>query len=129
MPVEKFTAREAVRRSVQKDATGMGRKQVAQQTEIARGWERQVGRVIDEPGRLISLRHAEWKHTEWRGIGYVMAEERMETYAPQDDPKVARWGRERLQRNAEQERATAPPAVGAVTGGAAQGPELAEAGQ
>ncbi|MCK7628152.1 hypothetical protein MUU72_34560 [Streptomyces sp. RS10V-4] len=92
MPIEKFTAHETVRRSVQKKATGMDRKQVAEQTEIARGWE----------------------HTKWRRIGYVMAQERMETYAPQADLTVDRWERERLQRIAEPEAATTPPVGTAV---------------
>ncbi|MFJ5680758.1 hypothetical protein [Streptomyces sp. NPDC093097] len=92
MPIEKFTARETVRRSVQKKATGMDRKQVAEQTEIARGWE----------------------HAESRRIGYVMAQEHMEIYAPQADLTVTRWKRERLQRIAEPEAATTPSVGAAV---------------
>ncbi|MEV0375736.1 hypothetical protein AB0I10_39385 [Streptomyces sp. NPDC050636] len=100
MPVQKYTAREITRKNVQKKATGMTRDQVREGTDTARMLERQKGRVLDEPGRLHSLRLA-----EWRQIGYVMAEEAMDIYAPEKDPKVAQWERQRLERVAAESAA------------------------
>ncbi|MER7794692.1 hypothetical protein [Streptomyces sp. NPDC097640] len=112
MTSEEFTARALIHRSVQKKATGMDREKVAEETEKARGWERQAGRGIDEPGRLDTLHHAEWKHTEWRRIGYVMTEQHMDTYNPQADPKVAQWEQARIQRAAATSSTGQGPAVG-----------------
>ncbi|MFD7498270.1 hypothetical protein ACFV8T_39160 [Streptomyces sp. NPDC059832] len=115
MPVQKYTAREIVRKNAQKKATGLTRDQVSEETETARSMERQKGRGLDEPGRLDSLRLAEWAHTEWRRIGYVMAEEAMDVYAPEKDPKAAQWERQRLERVAAEKAAAGQDARGPAT--------------
>ncbi|MFF9594049.1 hypothetical protein ACF1FX_33550 [Streptomyces sp. NPDC014646] len=117
MPVQKYTVRELVRKNTQKKATGLTRDQVGEETETARSMERQKGRALDEPGRLDSLRLAEWAHTEWRRIGYVMTEGAMDVYTPEKDPKAVQWERQRLERVA---------AESAAAGLDAQGPAAVE---
>ncbi|GAA1923551.1 hypothetical protein [Streptantibioticus ferralitis] len=74
MQVEEFTAREVIRQSVQKKATDIDREEAAAETDKTRDWEHQAERGINEPGRLDTLRCAEWKHTQYRCVGYVMTQ-------------------------------------------------------
>ncbi|MFD8790868.1 hypothetical protein [Streptomyces vinaceus] len=98
MPVQKYTGREFSRSKVQRRAEGMTRDEVAEQTEVARAFERQKGRALEEPGRLQSLRLAEWAHTEWRRIGYVMAEQGLAVYSVTADAKALQWEQQRIER-------------------------------
>ncbi|GAA2436740.1 hypothetical protein ACFPFX_37660 [Streptomyces mauvecolor] len=103
MPVQRYTAQEIVRKNVQRKATGMTREQVAAETRTAQGWERGTERGPQElgglePGRLEALRLARWKHTEWRRIGSVMAEEAMDLYTPERDSRVQEMELRRLER-------------------------------
>ena len=89
-------SREAIRRQ----ATGMTREQITKATADAASWEHHRSKVCDNDGDMAAIKGAIRDHKEWRRIGYVMAEENMETYNPDADPTVLRWRREDAERQA-----------------------------
>ena len=83
----------------------MTRQQITKETEDAAGWERHRSQVCENDGDMAAIEGAIQDHKEWRRIGYVMAEENMETYNPDADPTVQRWRREDEERQAAESAA------------------------
>uniref|UniRef100_UPI002F91553B hypothetical protein n=1 Tax=Kitasatospora indigofera TaxID=67307 RepID=UPI002F91553B len=72
----------------------MTREQITKATEDAASWEHHRSKVCENDGEMAAIDGAIQAHKEWRRIGYVMDEEKMETYNPDADPTVLRWRRE-----------------------------------
>ncbi|MCX5216228.1 hypothetical protein OG689_44640 [Kitasatospora sp. NBC_00240] len=83
----------------------MTREQITKATEDAASWEHHRSKVCENDGDMAAIKGAIQAHKEWRRIGYVMAEENMETYNPDADPTVQRWRREDAERQAAENAA------------------------